>query len=610
LPSVTAPALVIYSNNGIPTTPVENASLTNAPVPYNGYTGGSTGRGNESTILYVNTSSDSADTSSYTTQVSTDKATWTDITTSDPSDVDTSYSYIIGQNITSLNNNAPIYYFRIKNNRSYSTAWSPIVAMDNGLIYNNKLNISHASSTAPKVTGKTYNGTVSSTLSWSAPSVIPTGETIQYYSLDMKPTGISLINALVSFNPAQNTSYNAQASYLEFYGSATNPVLIMNTTNIVKITSSYYNPLIIDNNNKLYGWGYNGNNSLGNYGYISTYNNNPTQLSANNNWIDVDGGQYYTLAINSSGELYATGDNYYGQLGDGYSTYQYGSSYNKTNLTKIGSSSNWTKVSCSYCVSHLINSLGELYGTGFNENGQVGTTSTYGNIVGGLRKIGSANNWTQVSSGGYSTYAINSSGELYGWGYNNFGQVGDGTTTSRFTPVRIGSSSNWVSVSAGAYWVHAINSAGELYGWGYNASNQLGDGTAVNRNVPTRIGSANNWSKIVNPGSNGSSFALAIDTSGKLFAWGGTESWGIGSVPIIPTSIPSFAPYKVTNIGKTFSGNNIILATISISSADYIPTFTTTNTSQTLPYSDAGKFFTVRAVFTNGNSSPRSNLKI
>ena len=129
------------------------------------------------------------------------------------------------------------------------------------------------------------------------------------------------------------------------------------------------------------------------------------------------------MAINSDRELYAWGRNNRGQVGDGTNS-------RKTSPIKI-------------CITTL-------------------TTSC-------------ATNWVKVAAGNEHSLAINAAGELYAWGKNNYGQLGDGTTTHQNSPLKIGASTNWVSVAAGGNHGLAINAAGELYVWGYNNYGQLGD---------------------------------------------------------------------------------------------------------------------------------------
>ena len=83
--------------------------------------------------------------------------------------------------------------------------------------------------------------------------------------------------------------------------------------------------------------------------------------------------------------------------------------------------------------------------------------------------------------------------KLYAWGWNIYGQLGDGTTTNRHTPTQIGTS-DWSSIAAGGN--HSLGiSGGKLYAWGSNYYGQLGDGTTTNRHTPTQIGTSD-WTAI------------------------------------------------------------------------------------------------------------------
>ena len=72
------------------------------------------------------------------------------------------------------------------------------------------------------------------------------------------------------------------------------------------------------------------------------------------------------------------------------------------------------------------------------------------------------------------------------WGRNNLGQLGNGTTYLRLSPVQVGSS--FASVAAGAYWTMAVKPDGSLWAWGANWYGQVGDGTTIDRYAPVRIG--------------------------------------------------------------------------------------------------------------------------
>src|SRR2546422_8652574 len=87
----------------------------------------------------------------------------------------------------------------------------------------------------------------------------------------------------------------------------------------------------------------------------------------------------------------------------------------------------------------------------------------------------------QVSAGDSHTVALKSDGTLWAWGFNTNGQLGDGTTTSRPSPVQTGTEASWMAVSAGGNHTVALKSDGTLWAWGYNRSGEVGDGTTSER---------------------------------------------------------------------------------------------------------------------------------
>jgi len=105
----------------------------------------------------------------------------------------------------------------------------------------------------------------------------------------------------------------------------------------------------------------------------------------------------------------------------------------------------------------------------------------------------------EVAAGYYHTCALTEKGEVYCWGYNYSGQLGDGTTTGRYTPVRVlkGAAAtgdndgtyltNIKAIAAGRYHTCAISNQNNLYCWGGNGYGQLGDGTTNMRSTPVRV---------------------------------------------------------------------------------------------------------------------------
>jgi alpha-tubulin suppressor-like RCC1 family protein len=88
-------------------------------------------------------------------------------------------------------------------------------------------------------------------------------------------------------------------------------------------------------------------------------------------------------------------------------------------------------------------------------------------------------------------HAIKTDGTLWGWGQGYAGRIGDGTTTTRNSPVQIGT--DWVLASEATYTSGAIKTNGTLWTWGYNNQGQLGQGNTINRSSPVQVGVLTTW---------------------------------------------------------------------------------------------------------------------
>ena len=106
--------------------------------------------------------------------------------------------------------------------------------------------------------------------------------------------------------------------------------------------------------------------------------------------------------------------------------------------------------------------------------------------------------WQSIPTVGTHTISIKPNGTLWAWGNNSYNQLANGTNTNESLPIQIGTSSNWQKIANQGEALHnmAIKTDGTLWAWGYNAYGQLGDGTNTNRTTPIQIGTANNWNKV------------------------------------------------------------------------------------------------------------------
>jgi len=140
-------------------------------------------------------------------------------------------------------------------------------------------------------------------------------------------------------------------------------------------------------------------------------------------------------------------------------------------------------------------------------------------------RVGADSNWIVVASESRHSLAVRSDGSLWGWGANDAGQVGDGSTEPRQEPVRIGLERDWVAVAVGTDSL-GLKSDGSLWGWGKAGDGQPGSLTISDSYQPVRLGedrwraiSANAWSN------------LGIREDGSLWLWGPTWSHAAGTSP-------------------------------------------------------------------------------
>ncbi len=145
------------------------------------------------------------------------------------------------------------------------------------------------------------------------------------------------------------------------------------------------------------------------------------------------------------------------------------------------------------------------------------------------------------SLGGFHSAYITENGDLYMWGWNDVGQLGDGTTNDRHTPQKI--MSNVKSVSLGYNYSGAITENGDLYMWGNNVGIVLGDETTTDRHTPTKIMSN------VKSVSLGTGHSAAITENGDLYMWGNNWDGQLGD----GTTTDRFTPTKIMSNVKSVS---------------------------------------------------------
>ncbi|MCC7180304.1 MAG: chitobiase/beta-hexosaminidase C-terminal domain-containing protein [Acidobacteria bacterium] len=165
---------------------------------------------------------------------------------------------------------------------------------------------------------------------------------------------------------------------------------------------------------------------------------------------------------------------------------------------------------------------GMVYAWGFNTNVQLGdgtsTTRPTPVLVPTLTGV------VAVAAGGLHSLAATADGQLWAWGYNAYGRLGDGTSSNRSRPVPIGGLPPIVAVAAGASHSLVLASTGQVYAFGYGASGQLGQGTTGSSSVPLLVNGLANVVAIAA----GANHNLAVTAEGQVWAWGANTSSQLG----------------------------------------------------------------------------------
>ena len=247
--------------------------------------------------------------------------------------------------------------------------------------------------------------------------------------------------------------------------------------------------------------------------------------------IQISLGIKHSSVLTSEGRLFTWGENFYGQLGDG-TTIDRHTPIEITQNFNLAEGETLTHVSLGDSHSSALTSEGRLFTWGYNWDGQLGDRTTTERHtpteITSNFSLAEDETLTQVSLGDFHSSALTSEGRLFTWGYNAYGELGDGTTIERHTPTEITSNFNLdegetlTQISLGGYHSSALTSEGRLFTWGDNFIGQLGDGTHTNRHTPTEITS----NFILTEGetlthvSLGDSHSSALTSEGRLFTWG------------------------------------------------------------------------------------------
>ncbi len=364
------------------------------------------------------------------------------------------------------------------------------------------------------------------------------------------------------------------------------------------IDAGSYHSCAISRTELAYCWGFNQDGELGNG--TTSLGMTPAAVSGGHNFRQVSGGKYHSCGVTLSGDGYCWGSNLEGQLGREVEVQSTIPVLNARAIT-FGSISVGRAHTCglslagdAFCWgSNIQGGLGfrtlttsvdtagfvrtpELFtriaagglhncglvalpsagghaeGTalcwGFNDQGQLGTgntTTIFPDTTGpfSTRLVLGGLVFDSITAGYKHTCALTSAGAAHCWGDNSHGQLGDGTTTRRLSPVPVSGGTTFIALSAGVHHTCGIATTGEAYCWGRNtpsavqesSGGQLGDGTTVSKSLPTLVNGTFLFQSI----SAGEVTTCGVTTGSVAYCWGDNEYGQTGTGTVTSSLVPA-----------------------------------------------------------------------
>jgi alpha-tubulin suppressor-like RCC1 family protein len=308
--------------------------------------------------------------------------------------------------------------------------------------------------------------------------------------------------------------------------------------------------LALTTSGRVYAWGNNSSGQLGDGTTTNRLTPVKVQLPAGIKVTAVRGGGFFAMALTATGKIYAWGNNSVGELGNGTTK-----SRLKPVPVSLPKGVTVKAISAGEENGLALTSTGRVLSWGAGGSGQLGDGSTKERLVPGYVKLPARTTATSIAAGSLMDFAATSAGKLLAWGFNSNG-LGDGTTKERNTPVQVKlpRGVKVVAATAGLQHVLALTTTGRVLAWGNNLNGQLGDGTTTNRLVPvfaklpagTKVGQL----------AAGKYYSMALTAKGTVLAWGNgsTGDLGDGSTGSSPTPVTVDLPtgWIATAIGAGF----------------------------------------------------------
>ena len=285
----------------------------------------------------------------------------------------------------------------------------------------------------------------------------------------------------VIFSWGENTS--GQLGIGSYGGIYCAPIQLCSNDRFCEISAGFSSSYGIRCDGALFAWGKGDLGGLGNGGISCACL--PIRVCSGSLFCKITGGNGNVAAIRQDGIVFTWGTGIFGQIGNGTSP--------SCQLTPV-------QICCGFCFTDIcsgayhvlaLRNNGVIYGWGQNCEGQLGNgtlTASYNLPIIAGGSLSSNCCFNRISSGFSHSLALTRNGNIYSWGSNSCGELGNNSTTRASSPVLAVTSGNlFCAISGGVYHSLAIRCDLRMYGWGRNDYGQVGDATVATRLIPVLV---------------------------------------------------------------------------------------------------------------------------
>jgi alpha-tubulin suppressor-like RCC1 family protein len=351
---------------------------------------------------------------------------------------------------------------------------------------------------------------------------------------------------------------NLRSAVSRAFGSVVpEPRTVSKVANVIALAAGMDRSFAVEKGGTVKGWGFNDYGQLG-VGDRET-KGEPTSLPGLSKVTDVAAGSRFSMALTSTGDVYVWGYNRTFECGFPSGTFaetgQLASIDHPSTPRAHGMLKGIRAIAAGHSHAVVVTMSGQVAAWGVNGNGQTGldddlafipvpwpVSLTVGgpSIKGGPRVV-------DVAAGDAHSMALTNTGDVYTWGNNASGQLGDGTTVDRFTPKKVEGLTNIRAIAAGGAFSLALDSSGTVWAWGNNILGQLGDGTRYGRPRPVKVKGLDAVQGIVAGGAH----AMAVRADGSLWTWGQNGLGQLGEGPVADLApIPAEPPIRPARVER------------------------------------------------------------